>query len=478
MKKSLLTICMICVSSILMAQNRRSELYQTSSSAFQRNIQHHITGERSQSVCNDLVNYVGTTYGTPIMCGGVATGTEPWILFQVYPDFSGQVTRVEFRGSKIAANVNAQVGIWALDAFGAPTGTQIGVAQVTINGGWNFYGANFTNPINVTNGFAAGVIAPQLADSFLVACGPDNAQAFLNSSFSFDDVNGLIPNLDNKDFIIKPTIQFNMPSLTLSASPLQACVNSSITFQGTAGAYPSHFSNFLYNASLSDYIDFGDGGANVPGSFGSHSYATSGIKTPSYNLQYTGWGSVCTQTQTKTVTIDPPAVSGFSYGTVNLLLTVVNTSTNATTYNWNFGDLTTSNLQNPPVHDYGQTQGAGTYVVELTTTGVCGNGFIAKTINVQPGTSTGIAEMVNDISLQLYPNPVADFLLADYSFEKKPNEITIELMDAMGKSIQKKQLNNTTQGTAEFDTSWLSRGVYFVVIHASGKTLAGSFVKL
>ncbi len=53
----------------------------------------------------------------------------------------------------------------------------------------------------------------------------------------------------------------------------------------------------------------------------------------------------------------------------------------ATSWLWNFGDLTTSTAQNPPVHTY---TGAGTYTVTFTTTNAGGSNTTQQTVTVTP----------------------------------------------------------------------------------------------
>src|ERR1700720_1601714 len=56
-----------------------------------------------------------------------------------------------------------------------------------------------------------------------------------------------------------------------------------------------------------------------------------------------------------------------------------NTSSNASSYDWNFGDGTSSTLTSP-THTYSNF---GSYTVSLTADGSGGNGSTTQTINVQ-----------------------------------------------------------------------------------------------
>jgi PKD repeat protein len=74
------------------------------------------------------------------------------------------------------------------------------------------------------------------------------------------------------------------------------------------------------------------------------------------------------------------ATAGFNYsqnGVGSVFFN--NTSSNASSFNWDFGDGTTSTVTSPN-HTY---KGFGNYTVSLTADGSGGNGSTTQTINVQ-----------------------------------------------------------------------------------------------
>jgi large repetitive protein len=80
------------------------------------------------------------------------------------------------------------------------------------------------------------------------------------------------------------------------------------------------------------------------------------------------------------------SISGFENplpATINFL----NTSTNATTYLWDFGDGSTSTLSNP-THTYTL---AGTYLLTLTATGPTGSETICKLVTLEAVTPNASA---------------------------------------------------------------------------------------
>jgi PKD repeat protein len=95
-----------------------------------------------------------------------------------------------------------------------------------------------------------------------------------------------------------------------------------------------------------------------------HTYTASGVYTIS--LVATGPGGTSPMTQTNYITVTSPLVAGFSAGplsgTAPLTVTFTNSSTNAITYLWDFGDGITDTVISP-THTYTQ---AGVYTITLS----------------------------------------------------------------------------------------------------------------
>jgi PKD repeat protein len=83
---------------------------------------------------------------------------------------------------------------------------------------------------------------------------------------------------------------------------------------------------------------------------------------------------------------DPVPVAIFTFTGDNkpspCLVSFSNTSTNATSYLWNFGDGTSSSDQNP-THTFTNPQGT-TYTVSFTATGKGGSNSATKSLTIQP----------------------------------------------------------------------------------------------
>ena len=136
-------------------------------------------------------------------------------------------------------------------------------------------------------------------------------------------------------------------------------------------------------------VSLGSGGSVIwqPGGL-----TTSAITvTPTTTTTYTATVTDLCGSQFNTYTVNViPFQPGFSYAPVsecvNDAINFINTTNTplTTTYQWNFGDNTTSTATNPS-HTYGAP---GTYTITLTGTNACGSNTISIPINITPSTST------------------------------------------------------------------------------------------
>lgn len=157
-------------------------------------------------------------------------------------------------------------------------------------------------------------------------------------------------------------------SLSAGFSSVQSPCNNTVSF-----------TNLSQNA-ISYQWDFGDSNGSTQA-------------TPSYTYQSTGQYTVTliatsacgTDTFIQTVTITPPAaaIAGFNAPTVcvNTATGFTNTSSNATSYVWDFGDGSNTSLLNSPSHIY---NAAGTYTITLIASSPCSADTIQQTVTVYP----------------------------------------------------------------------------------------------
>jgi gliding motility-associated-like protein len=154
------------------------------------------------------------------------------------------------------------------------------------------------------------------------------------------------------------TIGTVLPAFTMSAS---TCTNKQITFNDSSLPVPQ----------LATW-DFGDGSSKVYGESVTHAYKKSGAYTV---LLTTDFGGSCSSTITKTIQVsDQPTAAFASSGNISQcsLPSAVNfqnqSGNGAVSYQWDFGDGSTSTTANP-LHNYTK---AGFFNVTLIAANVLG----------------------------------------------------------------------------------------------------------
>lgn len=86
------------------------------------------------------------------------------------------------------------------------------------------------------------------------------------------------------------------------------------------------------------------------------------------------------ETSSEYITILPLVTAGFSYATNGFSASFSNTSTNATSFAWDFGDGTAISTEANPVHTF---SAAGNYIVVLTVSNACGQKTFQQVVTVE-----------------------------------------------------------------------------------------------
>lgn len=158
----------------------------------------------------------------------------------------------------------------------------------------------------------------------------------------------------------------------------------------------------------------------------------------------------------KNIDILPMPTSDFTFSIAGGTVTFTNTSTDATSYSWDFGDNGMS-TQASPIYAY---TAINTYEVTLTATNDCGSTTTTQTVDIMVGTS----EEDLNIQVHILPNPTDtefDLLLMGNHFE----ELEIELLDLRGVVLERKDLSLDQEAIMQrFDVSELASGVYYLKI--------------
>lgn len=162
----------------------------------------------------------------------------------------------------------------------------------------------------------------------------------------------------------------------------------------------------------------------------------------------------CSAADSVIVNVDtiPIPVANFSYIQNGLDVTFTNTSLNALTYEWDFGDGNTSTLQNPE-NFY---PSSSNYNVTLIATNNCGADTFVENISV-----VGINDYIVDENLGIYPNPSNGNFVIDVS-SLKGMTIELKVFNEIGQIIRDNDI--TISSMQSLTIKNLSNGVYHIML--------------
>ncbi len=443
------------------------------------------SGDRA--TCTDKITY--TTYHDNEITRGRSTfgGNEGWILaLQAFPGFTGELIGVEFRAQsqKPSGSSVVTVNVSAIDPYSSLPYLpyySLGTGTTTITSE-NTYTLTFNSPINVTNGFCLTFSSTANDSCFLYGNGNGSAPTPGYSIVYHADAGyySLASLGYNIDYLVSPIIRFNYSAPSLSVSgPTTICGSTQVSATLTPPTSLAHFGSNLFNPNGQTHaINFGDGSAAYTSTSANHTYQNAGSYTISASSTYRGWNSNCTSNAPSSVnmTVNPLTTSFFSWQANGLFVQFNNLSTHATGYSWGFGDGGTSAAASP-VRTYTSD---GTYTVELTANGSCGNDLYYSNITVAQGQNGGDVSVTEEgaaLHLNIFPNPTTDRLQLAFELSKATN-LNVDLMNPNGQLISSQQQNAALKGKFDFDLSGLAAGVYFVRISYDNEVIVKPVSKL
>ncbi|MBU0488012.1 MAG: PKD domain-containing protein [Bacteroidetes bacterium] len=190
------------------------------------------------------------------------------------------------------------------------------------------------------------------------------------------------------------------------------------------------------------------------------------VATPSVTTTYTITGTAangCSASDNVVITVlDVDVVAGFSSLATGTNVDFTNTSTNASTYWWDFGDGTTSALHDPS-HDYGQS---GIYTVTLIASNPCDQDTTTALIDI----TVGISELRNG-GILIYPNPAGDHVMIETESSER---IEVQIFDVAGRELMSV---SSEEFPHRISLSALASGFYLLKVVSNGSVAKAGLVK-
>lgn len=152
------------------------------------------------------------------------------------------------------------------------------------------------------------------------------------------------------------------------------------------------------------------------------------------------------------------------------LISFSDTTADAVSWIWDFGDNSYSIEQNP-THSY---LNSGTYDVSLTVTNAFGCTDLVST-QLEINGCAGIKEMENFADISLFPNPTNGKFNLLVTLPSN-SDLTVEILDINGSTMFSENLTNIIEYQHTFDSQRYDSGMYFVKIYSGENTIVRKLI--
>ncbi len=417
---------------------------------------------------NDITKQTGISQAYHFVGSGLIHGIGAYLLL----DFDGIPNNT--------TPIQAKIKIYNIDGQNYPT-TVIDSAMVqVVDAGFQEQTLMFSSPITVTDSFAVALEMGAFNATTDTIYYTTNVCGWNGSICATADGNG-----ENLSCVLSPAFTsangsqwfnnnievfgwdidmlmypiFEQTTTASYTSDLDSvCLGSPVKFTNTSTTNYNHMFNtqstrFLFN--LGDASTY-----NLDTNY-RYTYAAAGIYNTNLIVTSYGYTNNCADSTTLNITVLDTSTANFGF--VNMgggIFQFSDSSTNASTYSWDFGDGSPVNTTQNPTHTY--TTG-GSYQVCLTVTNT--NSCNTNTFCDSTTFTVGINETDNPQKVNIYPIPAQKYFNIDVSKNYIGGEIT--LSDIVGKEIKTVIIENNTH--LKIPTSDMLNGIYFLSIEVNAE---------
>ena len=186
-------------------------------------------------------------------------------------------------------------------------------------------------------------------------------------------------------------------------------------------------------------------------------YQTPGIYSVLLNVNSPGGSAIAALVDG--IIVNRPPSAGFTFNADTTTVVFTNTSQDAATYNWNFGDGATSTEANP-THTYAAP---GNYTVTLTAENDCGQTTAVQTVMATSGTNV---PLLAESKVRILPNPASEEIRVELDFAAENANVTVTLLDGSGRQIVMEHLNRVRQMVVTLPVKQLPSGAYQIWVQS------------
>lgn len=294
---------------------------------------------------------------------------------------------------------------------------------------------NYSNPSYVTNNYGDGA-ADSLAS--IEAAGVwYNIYEYYGAGW-------------DADMLLAPIFEQDIDA-DYSVDTNAVCQGQAISFMDNSNTV---MNSMFYTSPSTSMIDFGDGNSGNLDS--NYVYASGGNYSTELTLTHYGYTANCVDTAGLSVMVIDSSTAAFGFSElIPGTFQFTNASSNANTYEWDFGDGNSSTDENPQ-HIYAAS---GDYMVCLVAFDSTGCGL--DTLCQQVTSTVGLATANDDNTFNIYPIPAKKYFNVD--LPKGIDEGVVELRDVLGQTVKRVIFYHNE--SIKVNTEELSSGVYFVTVN-------------